>query len=75
MPASRSRTENWKDCLAKIQERGGALEISVAKTPLWAPGLPTEPRETRTDVVWRVRVVTVRPDAIVPVFDDPAPCT
>lgn len=66
MPASRSRTENWKDCLAKIQERGGALEISVAPTPQWQAGAEQQaPPQARADVVWRVRVIAVRPDGIV----------
>lgn len=65
MPASRSRTENWKDCLARIQERGGALEISVAPTPDWAPGAPQPHNDTRSDVVWRVRVIAVRPDGVL----------
>lgn len=65
VPASRSRTENWRDCLAKIQDRGGALEISIARTPVWVPGVTPEPLEPTSDVVWRVRVITVRPDGVL----------
>lgn len=32
MPANRSRTERWRDCLAQIYERNGGLEISVARS-------------------------------------------
>src|SRR5688572_22160921 len=65
VPASRSRTENWRDCLAKIQDRGGALEISVARSPVWVPGVTPVPVERSSDVVWRVRVIGVRPDGVL----------
>jgi hypothetical protein len=65
VPASRSRTENWKDCLAKIQDRGGALEISVARAPVWVPGVTPDPIQRSSDVVWRVRVASVTPDGVL----------
>jgi hypothetical protein len=65
MPASRSRTENWKDCLEKIRDRGGALEISIARSPVWVPGVTPDPIEARADIVWRVRVIDLRPDGIL----------
>ncbi len=58
MPATRSRTEHWEDCLRKIAERGGAIEISLGRSD-------DEPSAPAADVVWRVRVIEVRPDAIV----------
>lgn len=67
VPASRSRTENWRDCLAKIQDRGGALEISVAP-PSTSPSTPqasSPARDRSADVVWRVRVVAVRADGVI----------
>lgn len=61
MPASRSRTEHWWDCLRKIHERGGAIEISVAR-----PGADGDaPQDAGSDVVWRVKVVSLTPEQIV----------
>lgn len=62
MPASRSRTENWKSYLQKIQGRNGALEISVRRDPGTAAG--------GADLVWRVRIVEYNDDLIV--IDPPA---
>lgn len=50
MPASRSRTQEWRRCLEQVEKRGGALEIAVATG---ASG------ETAAggDLVWRVRIL------------------
>ncbi|MSR41036.1 MAG: hypothetical protein EXS10_03945 [Phycisphaerales bacterium] len=51
MPASRSRTHEWRRSLEQLLERDGALEIAVARqdaAPATTPG---------GDLVWRVRVV------------------
>ena len=61
MPALRSRTENWKSYLHKIQNRNGALEISVRRDPS---------AETGADLVWRVRIVEFDDQQIV--IDAPA---
>jgi flagellar protein YcgR len=53
VPASRSRTERWRDCLRQVYERDGALEISVPASH--AEGSTTGPRGS--DLIWRVRVV------------------
>lgn len=50
MPASRSRTERWRDSLRKVYERDGALEISVC-------GQDSGARMRGSDLIWRVRVV------------------
>ncbi len=56
MPASRSRTEHWKDQLYKLYERGGALEISIR---------PAETAEAPSaDVVCRVKILALNNDAI-----------
>lgn len=60
MPASRSRTEQWKDQLYKLHERGGALEISIRHNDA-QPGDSAEPGG---DVVWRVKIVALNDDAI-----------
>lgn len=68
MPANRSRTERWRECLQQILERGGGLEFSVAQ----GDGVPTA-----GDLVWRVRILRLtdeeiiveRPSAAGQVFD------
>ncbi len=63
MPASRSRTEHWWDCLRKIQERGGAIEISVNRA---AAGTPAPaPAGAGSDIVWRVKLIRLAEDQIV----------
>lgn len=61
MPASRSRTEHWWDCLRKIHERGGAIEISVNRSDQGESGQPA----SGSDVVWRVKVLGVNRDEIL----------
>ncbi|MBS0196457.1 MAG: hypothetical protein JSR77_06845 [Planctomycetes bacterium] len=58
MPASRSRTERWRECLQQIYERGGGIEFSVARTLEFEPQLEGGPTSTRIapDLMWRVRV-------------------
>lgn len=46
MPANRSRTERWRECLAQICERGGGLEFAIDRGGDQAGG----------DLVWRVHV-------------------
>lgn len=57
MPASRSRTDNWRDSLRKVYERGGALELSVDRGPdtTEADGF---------DVVWRCKILALGNDRI-----------
>ncbi len=63
MPASRSRTEQWKDQLHKLHERGGALEVSIRHSP--GEGVGEGIEELGGDVVWRVKIVGLSDDAIV----------
>lgn len=53
MPASRSRTERWRDCLDQIRERNGCLECSVARAA------SDESNDECADLVWRVRLLQV----------------
>jgi hypothetical protein len=55
MPANRSRTERWRECLNQICERGGGLEFAIDQ------GGPSD----RKDLVWRVHVYRVDRDAIL----------
>lgn len=59
MPAKRSRTLEWRQCLQQVQERGGALEIAVLRhydKPADAAG---------SHLVWRVRLLDVTGDEII----------
>ena len=60
MPANRSRTERWRDCLHTIYERGGGLEFAVNQQAGRQAGLD----EVAPDLVWRVRVLGIEPDSI-----------
>jgi hypothetical protein len=51
VPASRSRTERWRDCLYQVYERGGGVELSLARDP-------SQP-DRGADLVWRVRLLGV----------------
>ncbi len=60
MPASRSRTDRWRDCLHQVYERGGSIELSLDR-PGSRPG-SEEPRGA--DLVWRVRLLSVDEDEV-----------
>src|SRR5262245_7241178 len=55
MPANRSRTERWRDCLEQVYERGGCLEIS----------LEGESGGSSADLVWRVRILRISESELV----------
>jgi hypothetical protein len=57
VPANRSRTGRWRDCLWQVYERAGALEISVDADRRGEPA-------TGPDLVWRVRINSITDDAI-----------
>lgn len=56
MPANRSRTTRWRECLDQIQERGGPIEIALPRDAA-AP--------TCKDLIWRVRLLAVGPAEMV----------
>jgi hypothetical protein len=60
VPASRSRTERWRDCLRQVFERDGALEIAVP-----APRTPQPGGCEGSDLVWRVRILGLKDTAIL----------
>ncbi|HNB60499.1 MAG TPA: hypothetical protein PK308_09295, partial [Phycisphaerales bacterium] len=62
MPANRSRTEHWRDNLQKVVERGGSLELAIA-SPASGGTAPSD--SAGTDVVWRVKLLAMRHDALV----------
>ena len=66
MPATRSRTENWRGCLQNLYERGGALEITL---PRYLPdgklsGAEENEESQLRNLIWRVRIMNLRDDAI-----------
>jgi hypothetical protein len=57
VPASRSRTERWRDCLQQIADRGGALEITLDQHVADGPPIGS--------LIWRVPVVGIGEDEIL----------
>ena len=53
MPANRSRTERWRECLQQIQQREGGIEMTLP-SPGGGPNL-----------VWRCRLLRITPDELV----------
>lgn len=65
MPASRSRTDRWRDCLAQIRDRRGGIEIAVdhgigSQRFTHNAEIPAIP-----DLIWRVRLREVEHALIV----------
>ncbi|MBS0191283.1 MAG: hypothetical protein U0573_15755 [Phycisphaerales bacterium] len=58
MPASRSRTERWRDSLQQIQDRNGGIEFTIAR-----PGI--DPEANHGDLLWRVRIVRMDDNELV----------
>ena len=68
MPASRSRTERWRDSLRQVHERDGALEISIptSRPPTAVgSGVQTESGWHGADLIWRVRIISLSDTEIV----------
>lgn len=67
MPATRSRTENWRHSLQNVLERGGALEISLPGREQLErrPGAPSGEDAITPNLIWRVRVLAVLDSEIV----------
>ncbi len=57
MPATRSRTENWRNCLWQIFERNGALEISL-------PNIEHDADTDSTNLIWRVKILSIKDDEL-----------
>ena len=63
MPASRSRTNEWRRCLQQIFERGGAIEIAIARPE--STGNEPLLHVSGGDIVWRVRLLEMNDNEIV----------
>lgn len=57
MPASRSRTDRWKDSLWRIYERGGGLEFTIER--------PEDNSAEAKDLIWRVHVLDLSEKEII----------
>lgn len=60
MPATRSRTENWRRSLQQIYERGGALEVTLPQASAGATGDDRAP-----SIIWRVRILSLNDRELV----------
>lgn len=58
MPASRSRTQEWRRSLRQIHERGGAIEITLAHLNDSDDNEPSS-HASGPDLVWRVKILNV----------------
>lgn len=56
MPATRSRTENWRRSLQTLSERNGALEVTL---PRCVDQQPDDPPQVSRDLIWRVRILDI----------------
>lgn len=70
MPASRSRTQNWRQTLQKVCERSGVIEIAIPRSKS-----PNDPHDADSDapsvdLVWRVRLLSITEDEIL--IDQPS---
>lgn len=63
MPASRSRTEQWRRSLEQIQERNGSIEIALARHVRREAGsVISTPVKS---LLWRARVLELTADSII----------
>jgi len=63
VPATRSRTENWRQSIAQIIERRGSIELAVR--PPAADAQQADLQHPSTDLVWRVRVLEMTDSKIL----------
>jgi len=61
MPAKRSRTLRWRDCLEEIHARGGSIDVAIARDDEEGPS---------QQLVWRVSLLGLSADELV--IEEPA---
>lgn len=64
MPANRSRTERWFECLRQVAQRDGAIEITIPASRTATNGRGSADGGG-ADLIWRVRIVSLTDDEIV----------
>lgn len=57
MPASRSRTNEWRRSLQQVFERGGAIEFAVVRPDVDPESDDLQMHALGVDLVWRVKVL------------------
>jgi hypothetical protein len=57
VPASRSRTNEWRRSLQQVFERGGAIEFAIARPDIDAESDDLHDHAAGADLVWRVKVL------------------
>ncbi len=62
MPASRSRTERWRECLDQIFQRQGSIELTL---PVEQAGLDAIPGASGKNLLWRVRLLRLSDTELV----------
>lgn len=65
MPATRSRTENWRQSLQNVAERGGALEISLPGREQRIASASDTGDLLTPNLIWRVRILSISDDEII----------
>ena len=63
VPASRSRTHEWKKLLEQIAERNGSIEIAVAHPE--HDGAEPDTHAAGPDLIWRVKILNLQDDEIL----------
>lgn len=62
MPASRSRTERWRECLDQILQRQGGIELTL---PVEHAGLGQQPGASGKNLLWRCRLLRLSDTELV----------
>ena len=69
MPASRSRTTNWRRSLDQIYQRGGCIEITLSRyvgdDAQNLGAMADDLSSQGSDVIWRVRILSISDEEIV----------
>ena len=64
MPASRSRTNEWRRSLQQVFERGGAIEFAIARPDVDESTDDLAMHAAGADLVWRVKVLELTEEAM-----------
>ena len=64
MPASRSRTNEWRRSLQQVFERGGAIEFAVARPGADPASEELDMHTAGSDLVWRVKVLELTDESM-----------
>lgn len=65
MPASRSRTAQWRRSMEQVFERGGTLEVAVAPAAEPRNDAGSAAPQGGGDLVWRLKILALEEDSVV----------